>query len=194
VASAADPIVRFEHEHVHVAELVERARDALAEARQLALAPPPAHAARHKASVWGELADALRALYEDLIDHFGREEEALFPHVREVMPELSAAVSELEAAHDAVCGAVGRLLHLVERMAEEEVVDALARDSGGGERLRFGESAAADAVRAAESLFQRFDEAYRGHAVREHAFLERVARDLPTVERSVVERLLRELG
>jgi hypothetical protein len=79
-------------------------------------------------------------------------------------------------------------------MAEEEVVDALARDSGGGERLRFGESAAADAVRAAESLFQRFDEAYRGHAVREHAFLERVARDLPTVERSVVERLLRELG
>ncbi|MBK7397369.1 MAG: hemerythrin domain-containing protein [Myxococcales bacterium] len=58
-----DPIVSLEHDHVHLSKLV-------AEVRRLLVGEPVDPE---------QLQGALTALRDDLFDHFGREEESLFP-------------------------------------------------------------------------------------------------------------------
>jgi len=94
-----------------------------------------------------ELVDALVELREILFLHFAREEEGLFPFVAETVPELGAQVQAMAVAHDAICGALARMVHLAET------------------------TAGADAVAA---LFERFEASYAQHAASEARLLDRL--------------------
>jgi iron-sulfur cluster repair protein YtfE (RIC family) len=70
-----------------------------------------------------KLAVRLEALRDELLEHFANEEEALFPFLRKVASGKTADVDRLETGHDAICGAVVRLAHMVENDVQ---TDALA--------------------------------------------------------------------
>ena len=82
-----------------------------------------------------ELADAVGRLRDELLVHFAREEEGLFPFLLDRVEELRGRVESLRAGHDSVCGAVSRLHHAVGHEASSVAVpqswqDAFARFEG----------------------------------------------------------------
>ena len=83
------------------------------------------------------LAGPLGELREMLFLHFAREEEGLFPFVAETVSELSDQVQEMAVAHDTICGALARMCYLASFDADASSVTA---------------------------LFERFEQAYAGHA------------------------------
>jgi len=105
----------------------------------------------------GELARPLRELREQLFLHFAREEEGLFPFVRETVPERAEHVQLMETAHDTICGAVARMVHLA---------------TAGGDRA------------AIAQLFQRFESAYGDHATAEAALLAGLEQRLDAAQRA----------
>jgi iron-sulfur cluster repair protein YtfE (RIC family) len=91
----------------------------------------------------------LRDLREHLFLHFAREEEGLFPLVAEWIPELSDEVLAMVGAHDAICGALARMIH-----AASSEADA---GSFQGMLARF-EAAYADHSRTEAGLLRQLDE------------------------------------
>lgn len=108
------------------------------------------------------LAD-LRDLAEHLLEHFAREEEALFPFVSEKAPARAAHVAELLASHDRICGVAARLASLGPRSPSIEL---------------------------ARSLFERFDTEYTAHAMRELEFLRSIASELSAEDHARLGELL----
>jgi iron-sulfur cluster repair protein YtfE (RIC family) len=102
------------------------------------------------------LADHLVSLRDDLFLHFAREEEGLFPYLAEIAPDLEPSVAELVSMHDEICGAVARMIHVA------------------GNAPRFD---------TMQSLFDRFEVAYAGHAQAEHRLLETAASRLTGAQR-----------
>lgn len=101
----SDPIRDFEHTHTELTKAV------IDVGRQLA--------AVMGADERDKLAVRLEALRDELLEHFANEEEALFPFVRKVSAGKTADVDRLEMAHDAICGGVVRLAHMVEHDVQE---------------------------------------------------------------------------
>lgn len=96
---------------------------------------------------------ALEQLREQLLQHFGREEECFFPFFSEVLPEMRDDVDLLEAAHDRISGSLSRLLYLAGR----------------------GHPTFAEHFGHIVHVFRRFEVTYSEHARSEGAVLRRAA-------------------
>lgn len=150
---APDPLLALEHDHVHLSRLVADLR-----------------ATFDRGDVdHDELAATLAALRDDLFEHFGREEEALFPYLMEALPDLRSSIARLEDAHDRICGAVSRLHSVAAK----------------------GSSALREQHALAEQLFRRFDSDYVEHARHESELLRSLAARLTEEQRARVHAIMR---
>jgi DUF438 domain-containing protein len=109
------------------------------------------------------LEDPLTNLRELLFLHFAREEEGLFPFVREVAPDLAAHVHAMEVAHDTICGALARMVHLASTAA---------------------------AVATIVTMFERFEAAYSVHASKEAQLLAGLGVRLTADQRAALASLV----
>ncbi len=157
---APDPLLVLEHDHVHLSRLVAELRQMTAEL----LAESP------RADLSEEIASTLSSLRDDLFDHFGREEEGLFPFLTEALPDLGPAVARLEGAHDRICGGISRL-HAI----------AATGDAGLREHRAL-----------VSQLFGRFDAEYVEHARQEGEFLRSLAPRFDEDTRRHVRRLMND--
>ncbi|HEX3474569.1 MAG TPA: hemerythrin domain-containing protein [Kofleriaceae bacterium] len=112
------------------------------------------------------LVHQLGELRELLFLHFAREEEGLFPFVSEVVPELADQVHAMAMAHDAICGGLARMYHLVS--ANAELAHVLA-------------------------VFARFEAAYASHADAEAELLRELTGRLDGGQRGRLAELVRGL-
>ncbi len=92
-----------------------------------------------------ELLPELAELRDVLFLHFAREEEGLFPFVAERVPDLREQVDVMSVAHDTICGALARMVHLAATNASIATIAA---------------------------LFDRFENTYAAHAHAESALLD----------------------
>lgn len=111
----------------------------------------------------GTLVGPLGALREALFLHFAREEEGLFPFVAETFPELADQVHEMAVAHDAICGALARMLYQARSAGDPSSVAA---------------------------LHERFEQAYSAHARIEAALLHGLDARLDADQRSRLAALV----
>jgi len=111
-----------------------------------------------------QLAEHLESLGNELLHHFAREEEGLFPFVRASLPAKSDAVDRLVEGHDVICGAILRLVQLVDG------------DLG-----------------AISTHYERFELAYARHSQEEAALLEELGRVLDDGQRRELAEILRGL-
>jgi hypothetical protein len=144
-----DPVRELAHDHVDLNRRVLELETYLTEERVLPAFLP-----------------ALQELREHLFLHFAREEEGLFPLVAEWIPELSDQVLAMVSAHDAVCGALARMIHMT--------------------------SAGADAA-ALNGLLARFQAAYGDHSRHEAGLLQRLDGSLDAGQRTQLAELVHSL-
>lgn len=142
-----DLLISLQHDHARLIDGLHGLRS------QLAQAPSPD---RRR-----ELLRAAEHLQDALLEHFGEEEEALFPFVREKLPALAAQVDDLAGGHDAVCGAIARVLHLARR----------------------SDLTPAEVFERAPEAVERLEDAYQQHSEREMALLDDAGRRLGDDER-----------
>lgn len=155
---APDPLLVLEHDHVHLSRLVAELRQMTAELQRDDARP----------DLSDDIAATLASLRDDLFEHFGREEEVLFPFLAERLPDLGTALARLEGAHDRICGGISRL-HAI----------AATGDAG----LREHRALVAQ-------LFSRFDAEYVEHARHESEFLRSLNPRLDDDTRKHVRRLM----
>lgn len=117
----SDALGELNHEHASMSD----ALDAL-------------HGARRAGADADALVEHAERLRDEFLDHFGDEEEHLFPALAELLPTAGAELDELRQSHDALCGLAVRIAGAA---------------SGGGVQL--------------DALLQRLDAGYREHARRE---------------------------
>jgi iron-sulfur cluster repair protein YtfE (RIC family) len=160
--ASTDPVRRFEHAH---GELTKMALDV----RRLVHTEPSK--GRPAARIRKQIVVRVEMLRDELLRHFADEEEALFPFVREHAPALTDAVDGLQRAHDAICGSLLRLAHLVER-------------PGGGFAARRP---------AIVALYDRFEHAYTEHSQNEASLFETLDRTLDESLRAQLGEILRGL-
>lgn len=127
-----DPVRELAHDH---ADLNRRVLELAVQFAQHQALPP--------------MLAELRDLREHLFLHFAREEEGLFPLVAEWIPELSDRVLAMVGAHDAICGALARMIHAASSEADP--------GSFQGMLSRF-EAAYADHSRTEAELLRQLDE------------------------------------
>jgi iron-sulfur cluster repair protein YtfE (RIC family) len=133
-----NPLSLAEHDHGHLSQKIAVLH---AEVTALRAAGTPLE------PMADDLVQALVALSDDLFEHFAHEEEALFPHIVAVAPDLAPAVASLVEGHDRICGAATRLLALRDRPPTAANVELAA------------------------ALFQRLVDVYAEHSGREHEVL-----------------------
>jgi hypothetical protein len=100
------------------------------------------------ASADGDLAalrEKLELMKELVIEHFGEEEETVFPLLSEIVPAQAEALGGLADAHDAICGLAVRLGAAADRAEPDMSVMRV--------------------------LFERLETSYAEHAKREQAVL-----------------------
>ena len=105
----------------------------------------------------------LRDLREQLFLHFAREEEGLFPFVLENVADLGERIHEMEIAHDTICGALARMVHLAQTSS---------------------------ALAILAPLFERFETAYATHAQMESELLATLATKLDGEQRARLAALV----
>ena len=105
----------------------------------------------------------LRDLREQLFLHFAREEEGLFPFVIEHVAGLADQIHEMEIAHDTICGALARMVHLAQTNS---------------------------ALAILAPLFERFETAYATHAQMEGELLRQLATQLDADQRTRLAALV----
>lgn len=148
-----DALTALEHDHD---ELTRDVRELAAIFTGPGLsATPPAH-----------LASVLAELRDELVMHFVREEEGLFPSLARHVPDLSGAVDELIVLHDEIFAGATRLVYL-------------ARSSSRIESL--------------VPVFRRFEAAYAKHVQTERRLLEEAARHLSPEQRDQLADAVRAL-
>ena len=113
------------------------------------------------------LCAVLDEIREDLFFHFAREEEGLFPFVAQHIPELDAPMQDLAIAHDAICGALARLIHMA------------AQAETRNETL--------------QAVFERFEASYASHATSEANLLRGLEDRLDAAQRHQLAELVRGL-
>jgi iron-sulfur cluster repair protein YtfE (RIC family) len=123
-------------------------------------------------TVQAELRGHLEWLRDELLDHFGREEEVYFPYLREAVPPVAAEVERLESAHDQICGALSRMQYLTARSSRrfEEGFEHLAH------------------------VFARFAETYSIHASSEREVLRSAAARLTEAQRAELVEVAAGVG
>jgi len=156
-----DPVSQFEHSH---AALSKRAMEIRALVRAEPAQGLPAALVRKQ--LLGQLED----LRDALIQHFANEEEGVFPFVRHNLPNEADAVDRLAEAHDTLCGAVVRLVHVVRR----DLV--LGRDHA-----------------ALVAHYDRFETAYAQHSQKEALLFEALDHALDERHRAQLTEILRGL-
>src|SRR5512139_2887501 len=144
-----DPLRELVHDHAELSRRVLELGDMLD---------------KHQAIL--ALLPELRALREHMFLHFAREEEGLFPLVSEWIPELADQVLAMVSAHDAICGALARMIHMA--------------------------GAEADAA-TFPGLLARFQTAYGDHAKDEAELLRRIDASLDAAQRAQLAELVRSL-
>ena len=149
-----DPLHAFEADHV---ELNDDVIEVVVMVEAMARMP-------HDRGIGVRLADRLATLRDDLVMHFVREEEALFPGLSAELPSASDAIAELIALHDEICATVARMVHMAE--VPDRSVGLIP-------------------------VFNRFETAYIKHAQAERALFELAAARLTPVERSALATKLR---
>jgi hypothetical protein len=147
-----DPVLQLSHDHRHLTRLLLDLSELVRDLKNGKLDAERAHA---------PLTDAVTALQEDLFEHFAREEGALFPALRRMVPDLAERVSRLEDAHDGVCGSVARMLHAVARSDMDTLL----------------------------ATFDRFEGTYAAHSREEAELLEQIARRLTPAQRAEIAEL-----
>ncbi len=158
---APDLLERLQHDHGPLTRAIDQLHTLLQ-------APPDAHTL---ADCWEQFGDLCEYLSDELLEHFGREEEALFPFVLDALPHLEAQVSQLEEEHDSLCGAVTRLGHLAQR----------------------GQDAFEEHFTLAQATFGRFEANYLRHAEQERDLLHAVATGLSPEQRIALDTATRGL-
>jgi iron-sulfur cluster repair protein YtfE (RIC family) len=151
MTASDDPVRNLAHDHAELNRQVLELSGSLAE---------------HEAV--STLLPALKELREHMFLHFAREEEGLFPLVSEWIPELADQVLALVGAHDAVCGALARMIHTASAEGEGDPV-------------------------ALQGLLARFQAAYGDHAKLEAELLRRADAALDASQRAQVAELVRGL-
>jgi iron-sulfur cluster repair protein YtfE (RIC family) len=144
-----DPVRDLAHDHAELSRRVHELSATLA-AHQ---APAP-------------LLPELQELRDHMFLHVAREEEGLFPLVSEWIPELADQVLAMVSAHDAICGALARMIHIARAEADA------ASFSG---------------------LLARFQTAYAEHAKAEALLLRRIDAGLDAAQRVQLAELVRSL-
>jgi len=160
--TVADPIQELEHSHGEMSTLVLELAEVLRRARA---GKGPGTATRRT------FVARLETLRDELLQHFAREEEGLFPFVREELPDRRSAVDELEASHDTICGAVLRLSYI-----------ATHADEAFGAQLP-----------TVLAVFERFQKAYAMHSQDELELFRGLGTSLSVERRSKLAELLRGL-
>jgi len=160
-APPTDAILDLQHDHEGLDARVEEVAVLIRGLADPAAAPT-------RAAVAAEVGE----LSEELLHHFAREEEGLFPFVTTALPDLEAPVADLLVAHDAVCGALARIVHALHAppSADEPAGDARV-----------------------EILLDRFEQSYRDHAARERALLGAVAGRVTPAQRAELAARVREV-
>jgi iron-sulfur cluster repair protein YtfE (RIC family) len=127
---------------------------------------------RRISTVQAELRGHFEWLRDELLDHFGREEECYFPYLRDTLPEVRADVDRLESAHDQICGALSRMQYLTARSGRrfEEGFEHLAH------------------------VFTRFAETYTLHATSEREVLRDAAARLTPQQRAQLVEIASGVG
>lgn len=165
-----DPIAGLEHDHVAFSEAVAQVK-ALLTHRSSGRAPSggdpagpqaPADAASDLRTV--RLVESLR---DDLLAHFAKEEEGLFPFLARELPDVAADIDRLLAGHETVCGCIVRLAHCLSTVR--------GRDE------------------SATGLVERFEQAYAEHARREVLLLREVGGRLDPAQRRELAALIKSL-
>lgn len=155
--TGSDALSAFEHSHTRINGLVLRLVEAITTIGS------PARASECQRS----LACLLGEIRDELLVHFAREEEGLFPFIRRHVPEHIATVARLEATHDLICGALTRLADLASKNMEESLVFIL--------------------------LHERFESAYAEHGREEKALLGELAQGLNEEQRVALRELVHGL-
>lgn len=148
---AADPVLEFQHDHEDLNQLVRDIGELVR--------------SDHLDATLPGLAAQLVELREHLFLHFAREEEGLFPYVTTALPDLGDELATMITAHDAVCGAVARMIHVAQ--------------SGDPAPLPV--------------LFDRFELSYTLHARAERTLLQGLGERLSPGQRAELILLLRGL-
>jgi iron-sulfur cluster repair protein YtfE (RIC family) len=107
----------------------------------------------------------LRELRDLMFMHFAREEEGLFPFVAEQFPDYEARVIDMTLAHDTICGAVARMVHLSASPTE-------------------------GLLRKLREVFERFETAYADHSRSEAELLGALATRLDDGQRERLTALV----
>lgn len=151
VMTPSDPVRELAHDH---AELNRRVLDLSARVEAM-------RANDHATS--RDLQRPLADLRELLFLHFAREEEGLFPFVAEVDAKLAEQVRAMAFAHDAICGALARMVELA-------TIDA--------------------PMSTLLPMFARFESAYAEHARTEVDVLKRLEQRLDSAQRQRLASLV----
>jgi len=103
-----DPVDALAHDHGHLSALLVELRTTLTRVDK-------GDAAFEECVP--ELEHAAEVLRDAMIEHFAREEEALFPFVEERLPSLREKAASVRADHDPVCARSARLCGTFRRAA-----------------------------------------------------------------------------
>ena len=101
-----DPVQTFEHDRVRCTNLVRELGE-------------HAGVTRKKSFSRRQLLKVIEQLRDELLTHFAREEEGLFPFIVGQLPDAKETVERLITAHDAICSSLGRLLLLTSQTDAE---------------------------------------------------------------------------
>lgn len=63
--------------------------------------------------VLDDLREDLRFALDEMLEHFGIEEEAIFAHLKEALPDMATRLDQLEAEHEELCQKTTRVRRLV---------------------------------------------------------------------------------
>jgi iron-sulfur cluster repair protein YtfE (RIC family) len=152
-----DPVRQFEHSHAALTALASEIRDVV-------------HTRAPSEAILAQLGPQLTRLRDELLVHFAKEEEGLFPFVRAHVPTKESIVDRLGSAHDAICGAIVRLAHLVAQHDKRGAAHAMLLEHYG-----------------------RFESAYAAHSREESELFEELGRALNTQQRAELAEILRGL-
>ena len=110
-------------------------------------------------------AAAANTLHDELLEHFGFEEECVFPFLSDTLSQLADEIRLLEASHDTICGALVRLQHLAQRDEGQAFVALFSQ---------------------VLHVFERFDKVYSDHVAQEAALLNKAALQLSSDQRKAL--------
>jgi len=151
---AKDALLDLDHDHAEFGELLAALRENLG-------------GDRADIATVRDIASELRDVF---IDHFGEEEEVLFPALIAMFPNEETRINALIRSHDVLCGATVRLANMNTR-----------------DTLKSGDaplSANSDLLGHARTLLTRLEEAYAEHAVSERTLLRELAEKMTPAQRA----------